>query len=231
MPDRIIRDEILDSRRWLGLPSDTERLAFVALLLRVDALGNYSAELWRLWRLWRDFAVKTEDVAAAVLGRLVDADLVRCYEIGGKHYLHVPRFAQRLRYVKRVFPLSPWTTDEQKQALTKNSPGERQVITGLSPDEVKGSEGKGSTSKSKAKLVSRAATPHGTRLAGDWKIPPEWVPRYTASENRLPIARIPRLLGRRTGPKGTESRLARHLAQQLPKEHPCLDIAPNAPPT
>jgi len=125
-------------------------------------LGNYSAELWRLWRLWRDFAVTTEVVAAKVLERLVDHDLVRLYDLDGKRYLHVPRFAQRLRYVKRVFPLSPWTTDEQKQAIARNSPGESQARTGSAHQ--KGSEVKGSE-------VKKSVRSRATRLAPDWVLP------------------------------------------------------------
>ena len=40
MADRLIRDELLESDRWLDLHSDTTRLAYVGLLLLADDFGN-----------------------------------------------------------------------------------------------------------------------------------------------------------------------------------------------
>lgn len=126
MPDRIIRDELLESERWLALKDNGDRLAYLALLLRADNLGNFSAEPFRLMRLWRDFGISTPALVAKTLSELADHDLVRIYECedGGllKPYLHVPRFGQRMRYLKRVYPPSPWTTEEQKQRIGDNSP-------------------------------------------------------------------------------------------------------------
>jgi len=118
MPDRIIRDELLESERWLSLKDNTDRLAFVALLLKADSLGNFSAEPFRLMRLWRDFGINTDALVAKTVAEMVDHDLIRLYQADGKQLLHVPRFGQRLRHLKRVFPPSPWTTYKQKQQLT-----------------------------------------------------------------------------------------------------------------
>lgn len=149
MPDRIIRDELLESERWLSLKDNADRLAYLALLLRADNLGNYSAEPLRLVRLWRDFGIANTALVAKTLTELLDHDLVRLYDGPEKlstgeptKYLHIPRFRQRLRYLKNVFPLSPWTTDEEKQRISNNSPVYSQTVTGLSPAEVKRSEEK-----------------------------------------------------------------------------------------
>jgi hypothetical protein len=137
VPDRLIRDEILESERWLRLKDNADRLAFIALLLKADSYGNFSADAFRLMRLWRDFGINNEPHACKTLTELADADLVRLYEVDGKAYLHIPRFGQRARYFKRVFPISPWTI-EHKQEVTNNSPVYSQVRTA----EVKRSEEK-----------------------------------------------------------------------------------------
>ena len=147
MPDRMIRDELLESERWLRLKDNADRLAFIALLLRADSLGNFSADLFRLVRLWRDFGISTEEHAAKTLSELVDQDLVRLYEVDGVRLLHIPRFQQRVRYLTRIFPPSPWTTDEQKQKVLNKSPDYSQARTGSAPAEVKRSEVKRSEEK------------------------------------------------------------------------------------
>jgi hypothetical protein len=51
MPDRVIRDELLESERWLGLKDNADRLAYVALLLRADTYGNrLDRAAVRVWR-------------------------------------------------------------------------------------------------------------------------------------------------------------------------------------
>ena len=142
MPDRIIRDELLESERWLSLKDNADRLAYISLLLKADALGNFSAEPFRLMRLWRDFGINTDSLVAKTLTELTNHDLIRLYQVCAKEFLHIPRFGQRLRHVKRIFPLSPWTTDQEKQTLADNSPDERQVQDRLASAEGKGSEGK-----------------------------------------------------------------------------------------
>ena len=77
MPDRIIRDELLQSEKWLSLKDNADRLAFVALLLSADSLGNFSAEPFRLLRLWRDFGINTAELVAKTTRELVDHDLRR----------------------------------------------------------------------------------------------------------------------------------------------------------
>lgn len=138
MPDRIIRDELLESERWLSLKDNADRLAFIALLLSADSLGNFSAEPFRLMRLWRDFGIGTTALVAKTLAELSDHDLIRLYAAEEKPHLHIPRFRQRTRYLKRVFPHSPWTTTEQNQGIADNSPDCHLTVTGRS--DVKGSE-------------------------------------------------------------------------------------------
>lgn len=168
MPDRIVRDELLESDRWLSVPRNTHRLAFVCLLLQADALGNMEGSDGRLWRLWRDpLRLDARTAIAEILDSLLSADLIRLYEVDGKRLIHIPRYRQRLRYLGRVQPASPWTTDDQKQRLEKKSPGDSQVRTGCSPGahrlevEVKRSEVEVKRSEEKKLGV----TPHSSARA------------------------------------------------------------------
>src|SRR3990167_1136654 len=101
MPDRIVRDELLESEKWLSLKDNADRLAFIALLLKADSLCNFSAEPFRLMRLWRDFGINTVLLVAKTMSELADHDLVRPYQVGDRLPLHIPRFGQRLRDLKR----------------------------------------------------------------------------------------------------------------------------------
>lgn len=142
MPDRILRDELLESDRWLGLARNTHRLAFVCLIPNADALGNMEATDGHLWRVWRD-TLRLDSRAAVpeILEALVAVDLVRLYEgRDKKRYLHIPRSRQELRYLGRVNPPSPWTTEEEKQRLGKNSRRAHDVVTCEPRSEVKRSE-------------------------------------------------------------------------------------------
>ena len=148
MTDRILRDKLLRSDRWLDMPRNTHRLAFICLIPSADPLGNMEASDGRMWRLWRE-PLKLDDRSAVpeILEKLVAADLIRLYEADGKRYLHIPRYRQRLRYLGRLFPLSPWTTNEEKQRVENKSPGDSQATVRRAPAEVKRSEVKRSEEK------------------------------------------------------------------------------------
>lgn len=147
MPDRIIRDELMESERWLSLKDNADRLAYVALLLRADSLGNFTADHYRLMRMWRDFGINTLALTAKTVCELFEHDLIRLYEVDEKKLLHIPRFNTYSRYLSRIYPLSPWTTDQQKQLLTKYSHSANTVLTPCAPTSI-GKERKGKESKS-----------------------------------------------------------------------------------
>tara|TARA_R100000329_G_C7589937_1_gene209224 strand:- start:255 stop:1037 length:783 start_codon:yes stop_codon:yes gene_type:complete len=121
MAQRMIRAEILESDRFLELPSCREKMAFMALLLKADDYGNFEATDGALHRLWRDHDVETVKEALLVLGHLINVDLVQSYEVGGKRFLHIPRFQQKLRSYKSRVPLPPWQENEIKQTDSKKS--------------------------------------------------------------------------------------------------------------
>ncbi len=112
MPDRVIRDELLQSDRWLDLPTDTDRLAFVGLLLKCDDFGNLEGGPRRLFRFLHNFTqVKTPEAAATTLLHLSDADLMRRYEVDKREYWHLPRFRPHRQYLVRSYPQSPWDSE------------------------------------------------------------------------------------------------------------------------
>lgn len=135
MPDRIIRDEILESDRWLDLPSDTDRLAYLGLRLKTDDFGNIEAGQRRMFRLLNSFTqIKTDETCTIVLNHLSDADLIRFYESGDPphEFIHLPRSRPTGSYLVRKCPPSPWCDPDiqlgkhiraiRNQGLAKNIP-------------------------------------------------------------------------------------------------------------
>jgi hypothetical protein len=122
MPDRVIRAELLNSEAWLALKDNADRLAYLSCLLGADTLGNMPAGLHRCVHAWRPYGIDTPEKAAKTLSDLADVDLVRLYTADSKQYLHIPRFKQSRRFLGKLWPLSPWSTIEEKQEDAKNSP-------------------------------------------------------------------------------------------------------------
>jgi len=117
MPDRIIRDELLASDRWLDLPTDTHRVLFLGLVLLADDFGNLEGGR-RLWRTAHSFTqIKSFEDFARFMSELQDADLARRYEVDGRELWHLPRFRPQHWYIVRKFPASPW---DQEIALGKS---------------------------------------------------------------------------------------------------------------
>ena len=142
MPDRIIRDELMRSHRYVTLSSDTSRLLFVHLILSADALGNTEATTTALGIIMGR-PVDTE-TASKWLSELADVDLIRVYEIGGKRFIHIPRYRQRLRYMTGKHPRPPANIEcsELKHLLSKVGPqsDRSQSTVGPQSAEVKRSE-------------------------------------------------------------------------------------------
>ncbi len=134
MPDRIVRAGLLESDRWLDLRDNTERLSYVAVLLKADDLGTLDATDGALVRLWSGPCnVRSREEAVAILEALRAQDLVRVYTAGGKRYIFIPRFRQRFRArtLKRPAPPAEILADEpavlsnlnEIKARTEKMPG------------------------------------------------------------------------------------------------------------
>lgn len=161
------------SDRWLDLPSNRERVCYVALLLSVDDFGNMEGTSSRLVSALGPYL--EGDTAISVVAELERADLVRTYHIDSKRYVHIPRFQQSLRQPKRLNPASPW------------DPGTKHAEVKGSEFEVKGSELHLARSDATHRLQA-AASPVGVFITvplndgTDFAIPPglvtEWESLY-----------------------------------------------------
>jgi hypothetical protein len=127
MADRILRDELFESVRWLDLPSDTHRLAYIGLIAtRADDYGNLEGGPRRLYRWMHQFTqIKSDADSIKIMSDLADADLVRRYEVEGLEYWHIPRFKNSRRYWSRKCPKSPFDeqsnqTSVENQVIAKN---------------------------------------------------------------------------------------------------------------
>jgi len=134
MPNRILREEILRSDRWLGLAHPAERLAFLVLVLNADDLGTLEASDGALVRLWRDPCnVKGREDAVRILSALADCDLVRPYEVQAKRYLFLPRTKQRFRAKSLLHPAPPESLLDGEDETKENIKQIKARIAGM-PD-------------------------------------------------------------------------------------------------
>lgn len=156
MPARMIRDGLLDSDRFLGLPDNTARMCFVACMLTADDRGNREASSGALVRLWRDLGVDSNAKAEDIAQFLSDKDLVRLYESDGKRFMHIPRFGQRLRSFKRACPVSPWCEKSDESTNSSGICPQHAANCGKSRPEGKGREGKRSTPPAEAAIALTA---------------------------------------------------------------------------
>lgn len=110
MPDRLVRDSILDSDRVNSLSFGAEIL-YRRIMSIADDYGRYEARITAL--KGKCYPVRpnddiTNDMVAGWFDELVGAGLIRCYTIAGKDYLEIQNFRQRLRSMKGKFPPPPW---------------------------------------------------------------------------------------------------------------------------
>jgi len=107
MPNRIIRDALLDSERYLELTHDSERLLFIELLLCMDDYGLVPVNFTVLRRKTSVCVSKTKDQVLKMLSALADADLIRVYEHNGSRYAYVPRTMGRPQAINPKWPMPP----------------------------------------------------------------------------------------------------------------------------
>lgn len=105
MPNRIIREGLLDSERYWSVTIEARQL-FMHLLLLADDFGCVSLAPVFIRRRCFDDRPSDEKVSR-LLGELADADLLRVYEAEGGRYGFVPRFRQRLQRATLKHPAPP----------------------------------------------------------------------------------------------------------------------------
>ena len=142
MPNRLIRDGILESEAVLSLPIEG-RWLYITILLSADDIGFFEATSFKLARK----ADINRDIGDRLLNMLADADLVRLYEHEGRRYGFIPRFRQRLQISRSRFPMPPMSLiGDDKDAVnkinnltTKTTVGQRMANRGTTvaqPSEV-----------------------------------------------------------------------------------------------
>jgi hypothetical protein len=119
MPNRIIRDALLDSERYHGVDLRA-RLAFLELLLNADDFGLLPLSDVFLKRHCTAFDGCSSAVIDTILSSLADVDLLRVYTVslsasrkdglpvsGAARYGFIPRFGNRPRSAKPKWPAPP----------------------------------------------------------------------------------------------------------------------------
>lgn len=102
MPNRLIRDEMLESESILSLPIEA-RWLYVTILLSADDVGLFEATSFKLARR-ADIRRESGD---KLIQLLADNDLIRLYEVDGKRYGFIPKFRQRLQIKRSRYPHPP----------------------------------------------------------------------------------------------------------------------------
>lgn len=108
MPNRIIREAFITSEKVDSLNVEAERF-FFRLLLIVDDYGRTEADATLLLARTmprKIVTVTTRDIEHWLQECAVDG-LVNLYEVGGKRYLEVPQFNQRIQSKASKFPAPP----------------------------------------------------------------------------------------------------------------------------
>ena len=126
MPNRLIRDGLMESEALLSMPVEA-RWLFIVILLSADDLGLFEAKEFKLSRR----ADINRDLGGRLLQLLADADLVRLYEVDGERYGFIPKFRQRVQIRKAKFPLPP-------KALTADDLDAARKINDLASDPTVG---------------------------------------------------------------------------------------------
>ena len=129
MPNRLIREGLLESEAVLSVPVEA-RWLFVTIMLSADDVGLFEATEFRLGRK----ADVSRDSVGRLLMMLADVDLIRLYEVDGKRYGFIPRFKQRVQIKTTRHPLPPralMADDQDAASKINNLASETTVVKPL----------------------------------------------------------------------------------------------------
>jgi hypothetical protein len=120
MPDRLIRDELLNSERYWSV-SDEAKLLYIHLILSADDTARYSGKNFTLrTRCFSGRGMETNRMEI-LLTELVDQDLIRLYFVDDERFIFIPRFKQRLRYYNSKYPDPPIQINDINYKKTDSS--------------------------------------------------------------------------------------------------------------
>lgn len=192
MPNRLIREGLMESEQVLSIPVEA-RWLFVIVILSADDLGLFEAAEFALARR----ADVRREMASKLMQILADADLIRFYEVNGKRYGFIPKFRQRLQIKRSRYPLPPQALmADDSDAISKikglgSNPTDAQPLDSGCATVGQPSEPEPEPeAESKAKVVGgapvespasptaprkRSATSsRGSRLPESWALPKAW---------------------------------------------------------
>lgn len=136
MPDRIVREGIIDSEKVNALSFGAE-VFYRRLLNKADDFGLYWGNpkllLGHLFALQVD-RVKVKHIEVWIL-ECRNQKLVEIYEVDSKPYLKIENFGQRLRQKRQRFPM-PSYSDKETQALIGKRDSESLHVADNGPPEV-----------------------------------------------------------------------------------------------
>ena len=173
---------------FLGLPSDTHRLVFLALWQACDDFGNIESGTRNLLWWAMDFCqVRSEGRWERLINALCAADMIRLYAVGATPYLHLPLFENRRTYARRIAPPSPWCdpdapTGPYKAGFRRMKLDSRPaaILSGPMSREVEGFQAS-SESENPVEVGfgseghnQHPGQPTATRIPRDWELPDEW---------------------------------------------------------
>ncbi len=195
MPNRMIRDGILESEAVLSLSAEA-RWLYVSILLSADDIGLFEATPFRLARR----ADVRREMADRLVQMLADVDLIRLYEVGGKRFGFIPRFGQRLQIkrIKHAAPPDALLQDEpdtlkkikdlaSKTTVSHGCAADAQRKTTAAqpsepepePEEEERVESNSTAAgahsdEAPRKRSAEAKKPRAARLPQDWTLPKSW---------------------------------------------------------
>lgn len=159
MPNRLIRDEMLESEAILSLPVEA-RWLYVTILLSADDVGIFEATSFKLARR-ADIRRESGD---KFLSMLADADLIRLYEADGKRYGFIPKFRQRIQIRRLKYPMPPKALmADDLDAMSKiNELGTKTTVEQPCITDVQQKVTAAQPSEAEAEAESSLVVPNGT---------------------------------------------------------------------
>lgn len=107
MPNRILRDDLLDSDR-IASAGELAVMLWVRLVLVADDFGRFDGRITKICRkCWPAGGDPGEAEVRTRLQALVQAHLVVMYDADGKTFLFIPNFRQRTRADRSKYPPPP----------------------------------------------------------------------------------------------------------------------------
>jgi len=175
MPNRLIRDALLDNERYWSVTIESRQF-FMHLMLLADDFGCVSlAPLFLRRRCFND--APSNEKISRLINELVDVDLIRPYDHERCCYAFIPRFRQRLQRATLKHPKPPesllFGDDDAIQKFNKineqrkNSTDGKRGSTVGQPPEVKRREEKNYIQRTSA-LEKLTALGVPEQAANDW---------------------------------------------------------------